>query len=108
MGYYYSEYAKVNADGTAYEARSHYEAGQAVVTESGITLTVTINGVQHTVPYNGAPKLYVGTNGGGGDDENVEKEAEYAYANYYGDQYTPGYADNYYLFLSDVGLDAEG
>ena len=107
MGNYYSEYAKVNADGTAYEARSHYEAGQAVVTENGITLTVTINGVQHTVTYNGAPKLYVGTSGGG-SSENVEMEAEYAYANYFGDQYTPGYADNYYLFLSDLGLDAEG
>ena len=107
MGNYYSEYAKVNADGTAYEARSHYEAGQAVVTENGITLTVTISGVQHTVTYNGTPKLYVGTNGGG-SGENVEMEANYAYANYFGDQYTPGYAVNYYLFLSDLGLDAEG
>ena len=108
MGNYYSEYAKVNADGTAYEARSHYEAGQAVVTENGITLTVTINGVQHTVTYNGTPKLYVGTSGGGDSSENVEMEANYAYANYFGDQYTPGTADNYYLFLSDLGLDAEG
>ena len=107
MGNYYSEYAKVNADGTAYEARSHYEAGQAVVTENSLVLTVTINGVQHTVTYNGAPKLYVGTSGGG-SSENVEMEAEYAYANYFGDQYTPGYADNYYLFLSDLGLDADG
>ena len=107
MGNYYSEYAKVNADGTAYEARSHYEAGQAVVTENSITLTVTINGVQHTVTYNGAPKLYVGTSGGG-SGENTEMVATYAYANYFGDQYTPDYADNYYLFLSDVGLDAEG
>ena len=107
MGNYYSEYAKVNADGTAYEARSHYEAGQAVVTENGITLTVTISGVQHTVTYNGTPKLYVGTNGGG-SGENVEMEANYAYANYFGDQYSPGVADNYYLFLSDIGLDADG
>lgn len=107
MGNYYSEYAKVNADGTAYEARSHYEAGQAVVTENSLVLTVTINGVQHTVTYNGAPKLYVGTSGGG-SGENVEMEANYAYANYFGDQYTPGYAVNYYLFLSDLGLDAEG
>ena len=107
MGNYYSEYAKVNAEGTDYEARSHYEAGEVVVTENGITLTVTISGVQHTVTYNGAPKLYVGTSGGG-SSENVEMEANYAYANYFGDQYTPGYADNYYLFLSDLGLDADG
>ena len=107
MGNYYSEYAKINADGTDYEARSRYEAGQAVVTENSLVLEVTIGGVKHTVTYNGAPKLYVGTSGGG-SSENVEMEAEYAYANYFGDQYTPGYADNYYLFLSDLGLDAEG
>jgi hypothetical protein len=35
-------------------------------------------------------------------------EANYAYANYFGDQYSPDYADNYYLFLSDIGLDADG
>ena len=107
MGNYYSEYAKVNADGTAYEARSHYEAGKAVVTENSIVLEVVIGGVKHTVTYNGEPKLYVGTSGGG-SGENTEMEAEYAYANYFGDQYTPGVADNYYLFLSDLGLDADG
>ena len=103
MGNYYSEYAKVNADGTDYEARSHYESGEAVVTANGITLNLIIGGVKHTVTYNGAPVLYVGVSGG-----DVEMEANYAYANYFGDQYTPGYADNYYLFLSDLGLDAEG
>ena len=107
MGNYYSGYAKVNNDGTAYDAQSSFEAGQAVVTENSLVLTVTINGVQHTVTYNGAPKLYVGTSGGG-SSENVEMEANYAYANYFGDQYSPGTADNYYLFLSDIGLDAEG
>lgn len=107
MGNYYSRYSKVNGDGTAYDAQSGFEAGQAVVTENSIVLEVTIAGVKHTVTYNGAPKLYVGTNGGG-SSENVEMEAEYAYANYFGDQYTPGVADNYYLFLSDLGLDAEG
>ena len=107
LGNYYSGYFKINADGTAYEGKGLYEAGQAVVTENSLVLTVTINGVQHTVTYNGAPKLYVGTSGGG-SGENVEMEANYAYANYFGDQYTPGYADNYYLFLSDLGLDAEG
>ena len=107
MGNYYSRYSKVNGDGTAYDAQSGFEAGQAVVTENSLVLEVTIAGVKHTVTYNGAPKLYVGTNGGG-SGENVEMEAEYAYAFYYGDQYAPGVADNYYLFLSDLGLDAEG
>lgn len=107
MGNYYSGYSKVNGDGTAYDAQSGFEAGQAVVTENSLVLEVTIAGVKHTVTYNGAPKLYVGTSGGG-SGENVEMEANYAYANYFGDQYTPGTADNYYLFLSDLGLDAEG
>ena len=107
MGNDYSGYSKVNGDGTAYDAQSGFEAGQAVVTENSLVLEVTIAGVKHTVTYNGAPKLYVGTNGGG-SGENVEMEAEYAYAFYYGDQYAPGAADNYYLFLSDLGLDAEG
>ena len=107
MGNYYSGYSKVNGDGTAYDAQSGFEAGQAVVTENSIVLEVTIAGVKHTVTYNGAPKLYVGTNGGG-SGENVEMEANYAYANYFGDQYTPGTADNYYFFLSDLGVDADG
>ena len=107
MGNYYSGYSKVNGDGTAYDAQSGFEAGQAVVTENSLVLEVTIAGVKHTVTYNGAPKLYVGTSGGG-SGENVEMEANYAYANYFGDQYAPGTADNYYLFLSDLGLDAEG
>ena len=107
MGNYYSGYSKVNGDGTAYDAQSGFEAGQAVVTENSLVLEVTIAGVKHTVTYNGAPKLYVGGSGGG-SGENVEMEANYAYANYFGDQYNPGVADNYYLFLSDLGLDAEG
>ena len=114
MGDYYSGYYKISADGTAYEAKSGFSAGQAVVTENGITLTVTIGGVEHTVTYNGAPKLYVGGNGGGGDTpapgdgEDVEFTAYHAYGMYYGDMYTPGTADNYYFFLSDLGIDEEG
>ena len=70
MGNDYSGYSKVNGDGTAYDAQSGFEAGQAVVTENSLVLEVTIAGVKHTVTYNGAPKLYVGTNGGG-SGENV-------------------------------------
>ena len=112
MGNYYSGYFKINAEGTAYEAQGAFQAGQAVVTENSITLTVTVGGVQHTVTYNGAPKLYVGGNGGGGTTptpgEEVEFTAYHAYGMYYGDQYTPDTADNYYFFLSDLGVDADG
>ena len=112
LGNGYSGYFKINADGTAYEGKGTFEAGQAVVTENGITLEVMIGGVKHTVTYNGAPKLYAGNDDGGGETptpgEGVEFEAYHAYAMYYGDQYTPGTADNYYFFLSDLGVDEDG
>lgn len=34
-------------------------------------------------------------------------DANHALAVYYGDMYTPGYADNFYLYLSDKGFDEE-
>jgi hypothetical protein len=108
LGNYYSGYFKINADGTAYEGKGTYEAGQAVVNENGITLTVTVGGVEHTVTYNGEPKLYVGGGETPAPEEDVEFTANYAYAMYFGDQYTPGTADNYYFFLSDLGIDEEG
>lgn len=103
IGNEYSGYSKVNADGTAYDASAGYESGEAVVTADSITLRVVIGGYTHTVTYTGAPKIYVGL-----PEEDTAFEASYAYAYYYGDQYAPGYADNYYLFLSDLGLDEEG
>ena len=114
MGNYYSGYSKVNSDGTAYEAKGLFQSGTAVVTENSITLEVYVAGVKHTATYNGEPKLYVGGNGGGGETpdptpgDGVEFTAYHAYATYYGDQYTPGTADNYYFFLSDLGIDEDG
>ncbi len=76
-----------------------------VVTESGVTLTATIDGVEHTVTFEGVADITdVRTDTG----EVIEVTANYAYANYYGDQYTPGTADNFYFFLSDLGVDENG
>ena len=76
-----------------------------VVTESGMTLTATIDGVEHTVTFEGVADITdVRTDTG----EVIEVTANYAYANYYGDQYTPGTADNFYFFLSDLGVDENG
>ena len=118
LGNYYSGYYKINAEGTAYDAKGGFESGQAVVTENGITLEVMIAGYKHTVTYTGAPKIYVGSSEGGeggggetpapGDGEDVEFTAYHAYAMYYGDQYAPGVSDNYYFFLSDLGVDEDG
>ena len=108
IGNYYSGYAKVSADGTAYDAKSAFQSGKAVVTENSIVLEVMIGGVKHTVTYNGEPKIYVGAVTPPTPGEGVEFTANYAYAVYYGDMYTPGTADNYYFFLSDLGVDEDG
>lgn len=100
IGNYDSSYTKVNADGSGYVGVGQFESGEAVVTANGITLTVNIGGVLHTVTYTGAPKLYVGI-----PSQDVEFEAGCAYAFYYGDYYSDGVTDNFYLFLSDIGID---
>lgn len=47
-------------------------------------------------------------NGNNGDTESVSFTAKDAYAIYYGEEYSPGIADNYYLILSDLGFDNDG
>ncbi|MBP3547645.1 MAG: hypothetical protein J6J64_03105 [Alistipes sp.] len=86
-------------------AAAAYEAGKLTVTETGMTLTVTIQGVEHTVTYAGE---CVVDNATEAPVVGNEIKVQYAYATYYGDQYTPGTADNFYFFLSDDGLDADG
>ena len=82
-----------------------YTDATLVVTESGATLTATIDGVEHTVTFEGVADIDdVRTDTG----EVIEVTANYAYANYYGDQYTPGTADNFYFFFSDLGVDENG
>ena len=102
VGNYYSEYSKINVNGTDYEAKAHFDGGKVVVTENSIVAELTIGGVKHTVTYNNAPKIYTG------GSKNVEFTAQCAYGAYYGDLYSPGVADNYFLFLSDLGVDEYG
>ena len=103
----YSRYFVVNADGTDYEVpKTEFAEATLVVTATNATLTAVIEGVQHEVTYNGQLKLPAPAVVEPG--ETVEVDVPYAYAFYFGDMYTPGYADNYYLFLSDLGLDEEG
>lgn len=103
----YSFYFAVNADGTDYEVpKTAFAEATLVVTGTNATLTAVIEGVKHEVTYNGQLKLPAPAVVEPG--ETVEVDVPYAYAFYFGDMYTPGYADNYYLFLSDLGLDEEG
>lgn len=106
IGYSYSCYMKTNS--SEIEVEVSFDAAELVVAADGsCVLTATIQGEKHTVTFSGtstiSDKREVNTGG-----EDVEMVADYAYATYYGDQYSPGVADNFYFFLSDVGVDADG
>lgn len=81
----------------------YYDEASLVVTSEGITLRATIDGQEHIVTYTGSLDIAV----------EVEPEVEaveygYAMANYMGDYYNPGVADNFQLILSDLGWDEDG
>ena len=81
-----------------------YEDGVLKVTSSGITLTVTINGYEHTVTYNGKPMVDDLSSGDVDvpeDGETVYSEIEEAYAKYYGSEYSDN-ADNFFISLFDT------
>lgn len=81
-----------------------YEDGVLEVTSSGITLTVTINGYEHTVTYNGKPMVDDLSSGDVDvpeDGETVYSEIEEAYAKYYGSEYSNN-ADNFFISLFDT------
>lgn len=100
----YSQYAKSND--TEIIANEGYTAGKMTVTENGITLEVTLtNGEKHVVTYEGQPVL---PNRAPKPATDLEVTLDVCYAIYYGDQYTPGTADNFYFFISNKGLDADG
>ncbi len=106
IGYSYSCYMKTNS--SEIEVEASFDSAVLVVEEDGsCTLTAVVEGVKHIVTFNGessiADRREVSTGG-----EDVEMVAGYADAVYYGDQYSPGVADNFYFFLSDKGFDADG
>ena len=107
IGYSYSGYMKTNS--SEIEVEVSFDAAELVVAADGsCVLTATIQGEKHTVTFSGMSTISDKreVSGGSGEDQNMV--ASYAYAYYYGDQYTPGTADNFYFFLSDLGLDADG
>ena len=99
----YSEYVKTNESDI--EAKLKFDSGVLVVGESKTTLTVVVEGETHTVIFEGE-HIIVNVTTKPMDD--TELDVAYAYAVYYGDKFTPNTADNFYLYLSDKGLDAEG
>lgn len=97
----YSLYMAVNEEGTDYAGMGSYTAATLKVTETGMTLSATINGESHVVTYVGAPKFYVGAPVE--DDEVVATSLE---GYYYGTEYSTTY--NMGIYLSDLGYDEEG
>ena len=87
-----------------YDGFAVYESGKLVVTDNSLTLTVVINGEEHTVTYTGStavadcriPK---------GEDKVFDAEQALVY--YRGDYYNPGVTDNFCLMFSDIGWDEE-
>lgn len=107
IGYSYSCYIKTN--NSEIEVQVPFEAAELVVAADGsCVLTATIQGEKHTVTFSGESTISDKREVSGGSGEAQNMVASYAYAYYYGDQYTPGVADNFYFFLSDLGTDADG
>lgn len=106
IGNYYSSYTVFDEYGysTTGESGAPFTAATLVVTESGLTFTATIDGQEHTVTYEGKGEWVDYT----AEPEPTVFTANHAYAFYYGDQYTPGTADNFYFFFSDLGVDENG
>ena len=90
----YSEYIVSSSDGTDYDSFQFDEA-TFVVAETESILTAVIEGVTHIMTYNGSLRMLADL-----PAPPVEFEASYAYA-----YYAPGI---FKLYLSDLGLDADG
>lgn len=118
---YASGYMVFNDEGSGPISNDYFESATLVVTESGLTLNAVVNGVTHVVTYEGTPKLYVEYTGDEDDEDDEDDDDDLsgnitdanftaidAYAEYYGDEYSPNTADNFYLILSDRGFDEDG
>lgn len=99
----YSGYVTTND--TDVSAQIEFESGKLVVEENRTTLTVVIEGKTHIVTFTGEHIIANVNPKPIGDNE---LKVEHAYALYYGDKFTPDTADNFYLYLSDKGLDEYG
>ena len=100
----YSSYVEVGETENNSSSR-YFEEATLLVNHEGITLTALIDGKEHTVTYTGSLDIPVEL------PEQQEAKvfvAEHAMANYMGDYYNPGVADNFQLILSDLGWDADG
>lgn len=98
----HSNYCTVNSDGSDYKTIP-FDAATLVVTETQSILTAVIEGVTHIVTYNGLIRMIADL-----PDPPVDFVANHAYAYYSKDIYGTGEVDMFVLYLSDLGLDADG
>ena len=98
----HSNHYTVNSDGSNNKT-STFDEATLVVTEAQSILTAVIEGVTHIVTYNGPIRMIADL-----PAEPVDLEAHHAYAYYSNDIYGTGEVDLFVLYLSDLGLDADG
>lgn len=95
-----SEYSYYLVTGeTVVDKRLAFDSAELVVTATSTTLTAMIEGVTHTVTFDGQATV---------EDKRIKDEkvtANYAWAYYYSDNYSRGVSDNFYLYLSDIDKD---
>lgn len=78
------------------EAAMPFDAAELVVTSSETTLVATIGGVKHTVTFSGEATI------SDRRQQDVEFEADFAWAYYYGGAYSYNRSDNFLIGISDI------
>ena len=99
----YSAYTKT--DGTADGDGLKFDEAQLVVTENDAVFTGKSGEVTYRITFTGEAVI---ANVEVEKPEEVIFEASESWCFYYGDYYNPGVADDFYLFFSDLGVDADG
>ena len=100
----YSELVKTDEEANIV-SEEFFDSGKLVVTENSVTLTVVIEGVEHTVTYTGSTAV-ADCRIPAGEDKVFDAEQALVY--YRGDYYNPGVSDNFCVMFSDLGWDEEG
>lgn len=110
-GTFTSDYSRYY-DYTASGYNAYFTEGTVTISYSGSNLVVDASlvdelGNAHHLTYNG-PCVVSDATSSGGNYEDITFVADDCHADYYGDQFSVGGEQNYYVILSDLGFDAEG
>ena len=100
VGNYYSGYFSIDSAAEYYSSQAKLDDATVIVTEDSIVIECVIQGRNHKVTYNGAPKVFVGV-----PVKDATVEAKYMIGEYYANQYSVAY--NYMIYLSDLGFTSD-